>query len=99
MRNLVPFILISLLNTFNSYAKEGDTLIVRSHDLVDMTWNGNYDRKAFFPTKGKTFQKVLMKYTLGCASTGCSDWDCDVNIYLLKDLGYRDSNVKSYETL
>lgn len=99
MRNLVPFILISLLNTFNSYAKEGDTLIVRSHDLVDMTWNGNYDRKAFFPTKGKTFQKVLMKYTLGCASTGCSDWDYDVNIYLLKDLGYRDSNVKSYDTI
>lgn len=85
--------------TVSAKAAPGDTLIVRSHDLVDMTWNGNYDRKAFFPTSGKSYQKVLMKYTLGCASTGCSDWDYDVNIYLLKNLGYKDSNIKSYDTL
>ncbi len=63
-----------------SFAAEGDTTQVRVHDKVHMDWNGNYDAIGQFPTANVSYRKVLMKYTLGCPTTGCSDWDYTTSI-------------------
>lgn len=54
---------------------EGDTIFVRVHDATDMTWHGGYSAWGGFPHEGIEFRKIIMKYTMGCASGGCSDWD------------------------
>ncbi len=80
------------------FGATGDTLVVKVHDHVDMTWNGNYDETGFFPTTGKTWHKVIMQATIGCASGGCSDWDYTVNFLLRDPLGVYDSTIASIDT-
>ncbi|PSR05598.1 MAG: hypothetical protein BRD50_00400 [Bacteroidetes bacterium SW_11_45_7] len=78
---------------------EGDTTIVHAHDDVDMTWHGNYDEWAVFPDSSKSYHKILMYYTMGCSSSGCSDWDYTTKIELLKPTGRIDSNISSVDTV
>ncbi len=68
---------------------------VRSHSRVHMNWNGHYDQKVYFPTAGKTYQRVKMHYTLGCPDKGCSEWDYTVSAYLRQPTGRLDSTLKS----
>jgi len=82
-----------------SFAAPGDTTRIRVHDAVDMVWYENYDRPVVFPTAGTSYSKILMHYTMGCASTGCSDWDYTTKIELLKALGVMDSTVASIDTI
>ncbi len=76
-------------------AGNGDTMTVRSHDRVHMNWNGNYDRKAYFPTQGKSYQRVKMHYTLGCPDKGCSEWDYTAQVFLRQPTGGMDSTLKT----
>jgi len=78
-----------------SLAGNGDTMIVRSHSRVHMNWNGNYDQKVFFPTAGKTYQRVKMHYTLGCPDKGCSEWDYTVLASLRQPTGNMDSTLRT----
>jgi len=93
------YALFSFVLTLSALASPGDTLKVEAHDAVDMTWYQAYNSKAYFPTQGKSFHRVNMNFTLGCASTGCSDWDYTVLIRLLKPTGVMDSNVASIDTI
>lgn len=68
-------------------ANPGDTTTVQAHTAVDMTWFGNYDRQVIFPDGTTNYRKVVMTYTLGCASGGCSDWDYTTQIYLKRETG------------
>ena len=79
-------------------AGNGDTMNVRTHSRVHMNWNGNYDQKVFFPTAGKTYQRVKMHYTLGCPDKGCSEWDYTVLAYLLNPTGVMDSTRRTAPT-
>ncbi|MEI6311093.1 MAG: peptide-N-glycosidase F-related protein [Bacteroidota bacterium] len=98
MRKIIlPFLL--LLCSLSVFANDGDTLHVRVQDHRDMTWYGNYDQMGYFPTTGKTYNQVLMNFTLGCASGGCSDWDYDVHIELMKPTGAYDSNISRIDTI
>ena len=65
------------------WSAPGDTTQIRVHDDVDMTWYVRYREKALFPTQGTDFHRVNMVFTLGCASSGCSDWDYTVLIKVL----------------
>lgn len=96
VKNVLLFFAFSLLLVS---ARAEDTLIVRSHNSVNMVWHENYDRIAYFPTEGKSFRKILMYYTLGCASTGCSHWDYDVLAQLMHNTGRRDSVVQKLDTV
>ena len=78
---------------------KADTLYVSSHTNVDMVWHESYDRMVYFPTEDVQYRKVLMYYTLGCASTGCSDWDYDVLTYLMHRTGDKDSTVSALDTV
>ena len=39
-----------------------DTVSVRSHDHVDMTWYGNYDKIGVFPNGTETYRKIYLHY-------------------------------------
>lgn len=84
-----------MLCSYLANAAEGDTIKVRSHDRVHMNWNGNFDRMAHFPTQGKSFNKVLMNFTLGCPDKGCSEWDYTVQVFYRDHTGNMDSTLKT----
>lgn len=79
-------------------ANPGDTTTVQAHTAVDMTWFGNYDHQAVFPDGTTNYRKVVMTYTLGCASGGCSDWDYTTQIYLRRETG-QYSYFTRYDTV
>lgn len=68
-----------------------DTLTVRSHDHVDLTWYEGYDATVNFPT-GR-YEKILMDFTMGCATGGCSHWDYTVSVFVMTPTGLIDSTV------
>ncbi|MBI3233039.1 MAG: T9SS type A sorting domain-containing protein [Bacteroidetes bacterium] len=98
MKNIYTFIFYFLI-VFSVSAAEGDTTHVRFHNKTNLTSYGNYDFKGAFPTAGKSWNKILMKYTMGCASTGCSGWDYTTHIQYLKPTGVLDSNIAKIDTL
>ena len=81
---------ITLTVTINSFA--GDTTNIQVHDHTDMTWYGNYDEWGVFPDGSETYRKIYLHYTMGCASSGCSDWDYTTKIEILHRTGEIDSN-------
>lgn len=91
--------LLTILSIFACFsvvsANPGDTIKVRTHDEVHMNWFGNFDRKAKFPDATKKFNKILMHYTLGCPSKGCSEWDYTTQVQLRKPTGKFDSTQKT----
>ncbi|MEQ9261811.1 MAG: peptide-N-glycosidase F-related protein [Owenweeksia sp.] len=90
--------LIGLL-ALNAFAAPGDTTSVIAHQKTDMTWYGSYNAWAVFPAPGKTYHKILLKYTMGCATGGCSDWDYTTRIRLMIPSGIMDSTVASIDTI
>ncbi len=80
------------------FASNGDTTYFRFQNKMNMTSYGNYDFKGAFPDGSKTYRQILMKYSLGCASSGCSGWDYTNHIQYLKALGIFDSSVASIDT-
>ncbi len=68
------------------FALDRDTTIIRSHGHVDMLWNEQYTQKALFPDSTLTYRKILLKYSLGCFSSGCSDWDYLTMAYINKKI-------------
>jgi hypothetical protein len=78
-------------------ASPGDTTKVNVHNKTDITWYGNYDAVGVFPDGNTTYRQILLHYTMGCASGGCSDWDYTTKIELMPKVGV-DSNSVSYPT-
>lgn len=87
------------LGLLTTEAAPGDTTWVKAHELVDMTWYRSYRATANFPDASKSYHKILMKFDLGCASTGCSDWDYTTLINLMHPTGTFDSTVARVDTL
>ncbi len=82
---------------FTTQAAPGDTTIVAAQQAMDMTWYGNYDEWAVFPV-GQTYGRVVMEYEMGCASSGCSDWDYTTQIIAQIPTGTFDSTIASIDT-
>lgn len=99
MKATILFFLFIQLIVAAGYAAPGDTTRIQVHNAVDMVWYENYDRPVSFPNTGATYSKILMHYTMGCASTGCSDWDYTTKIELRNPLGYMDSTIASIDTI
>lgn len=90
--------LASLCISF-AFAAEGDTTIVVAHSKTDMTWYQSYKNWAVFPDGNFNAHKILMEYTLGCATGGCSDWDYTTLVNLWHKTGRLDSNIASIDTI
>ena len=70
---------------------DGDTLIVQA-----FTYGSPQNAKFFFPTAGKRFQKVLMRYKLKCnpaQNPACGEWDYTTQTFLYQHTGRMDSTL------
>lgn len=76
----------------------GDTSFVSAHQDVDMTWYEAYRSTAVFPNSYSAHQ-VWLRYELGCATGGCSDWDYTTVVALRVPTGATDSSVASIDTI
>ena len=94
MRQLLLFFLFGLVVS-TSYAQPNDTTTVLSHQETHWDWNGNFWDTTDFSSANKTYRKILMTYTLGCPSGGCSAWDYTTRI-LLRD-SINDTTNIDYE--
>lgn len=90
MRNLILLLTFSGL-FFMASATPGDTVRVRAHNATHMNWYGNFDRRAGFPTGTQTYQKILLRYTMGCPSSGCSEWDYTTRVFVMRPTGQVDT--------
>jgi hypothetical protein len=95
---LLNFLLLSGSLLLGNYllAAEGDTTRYRIHDKTHLKWYGNYDAKGKLPDGSKKYRKILMHYTMGCPTTGCSGWDYTTKIELLRKTGQMDSTLIKY---
>jgi hypothetical protein len=88
------FSFLALIISSSLFASTNDTVKVRVHNAIDMTWYGSYNQVGNFgnPTLSR---KVLMTYTMGCASTGCSGWDYTTQVFLRHRTGTLDTVVQT----
>lgn len=80
-------------------AGPGDTTLVPAHQKVDMTWYEAYRQWAVFPDSSHGYHRIWLRYELGCATGGCSDWDYTTLVSLLRKTGRTDSAVKRIDTV
>jgi hypothetical protein len=93
MRKIILLSII-LASGHGTVSAQNDTTTIRAHDSRDIGWWGAYDDWAVFPSAANSYRKVLMHFTMGCASTGCSDWDYTVQIDLRHRTGALDSTLQ-----
>ena len=92
MRALLTLFLVSSFCI--AIAGPNDTTRVTAMQDVDMTWYGAYEREALLPDGSTSYRQILMHYTMGCASSGCSDWDYTTKIELMDETGIIDSTLR-----
>lgn len=92
-------LLFVLLFSCPLLAEVGDTIKVVAHEATDMVWNQRYDEEVSFNLGDTDIAEAKMNFTLGCASSHCSDWDYTVHVYAgLKD-GTLDSSINVIDTI
>ena len=83
-----------------SKAANGDTTVIVAHSLTNLNSPpSNDDIWVTFPNSGVSYQKIIMKFTLGCGTPNCSGWDYTVNTSLGKKNGALDSAIVAIDTL
>ncbi len=92
-------LLLLIFSSAISLAADGDTTRVLAHQNTDLTWYKSYKDWAVFPASSGNWHEITMRYTMGCASGGCSDWDYSTLVNLLVPTGALDSNVASVDTI
>ena len=97
MRVLALFIIV--ITSTLLVASPGDTAWYRIHDNTQLTWNQRYSAKGLLPDGNTSYHKIIMYYRMGCATSGCSDWDYTTRVNLLHPTGELDSNIASIDTI
>lgn len=59
-----------------------------------MSSYGNHNQKVKMPTADKKFQRIWLKYTLGCLSNGQCEWDYTIKLFVREHTGKNDSTLK-----
>ncbi len=81
-------------------ANTGDTTVIIAHSLTNLNSPpSNDDVWVSIPNTSVSYQKILMKLTLGCGTPNCSGWDYTVNASLGKKSGTLDSTIVAIDTL
>lgn len=93
------WISLGILISLRALGAEGDTTLVQAHQSRDLTWYGSYKDWAVFPDSSHSWHQIVLEYTMGCASGGCSDWDYTTLVDLLVPTGRLDSNISSIDTI
>jgi hypothetical protein len=99
MKKICTLAFIALCQ-LSAFAATGDTTIVVAHNLSNLASPpSNDDEWVVFPNTPANYQKVFMKFTLGCGTPNCSGWDYTVNASLGKKDGTLDSSIVAIDTL
>lgn len=80
-------------------AASGDVTMVNSHNGTQLTWYGGYAEDTEFPDETKEYQQILMDFTLGCSTGGCSHWDYTVQVQVGDFTGEYDTVFAGYDTV
>ncbi len=100
MNKFLLFLAIVGVFTNDISAATGDTTVIVAHTLSNLNSPpSDDDIWVEFPNTATTYQKIIMKFTLGCGTPNCSGWDYTVNASLGKKSGTWDSTVVSIDTL
>lgn len=100
MKNQDLFLcLIFILTASPSFAASGDIVNINAHSGTQLTWYGAYSEETKFPDKSKEYQQILMDFTLGCSTGGCSHWDYTVQVQVGDFTGEYDTLIARYDTL
>lgn len=91
--------LVSLFIFSVAQAGTGDTTWVRVHNGTELTWWGGYDDYGNFPDNGTEYRRILMNYTMGCPTAGCSNWDYTTKITLFIPDGTFDTSIARIDTI
>ncbi len=94
MKKITLFFALASVLVLNAQAP----FTVTSHNAVDMGWYGSYDQWAQFPDGSQTYRKIILHYTMGCATGGCSPWDYTTQIQLRHRTGAMDSTLQQQAT-
>ncbi|PSR02549.1 MAG: hypothetical protein BRD50_07185 [Bacteroidetes bacterium SW_11_45_7] len=70
-----------------------DTMFV--NNAQDTTWqkSGLHRSWAQFPSNTNRYRKILLQYTLGCTSNGCSEWDYTNKVEIVYPTGTIDTTI------
>ena len=94
MKNVFCIFSICLLLFLSNqlFATNGDTSYLKVFNTVSFNHYGNFDRWGIFPPSTKKFQRIMMKYTVGCESNGQCEWDYTNTIYVRNNTHTKDSS-------
>lgn len=95
MRKFLLFVILTLAIHNISLSAASDTLLIRSHDNTHLNWYGNFYTKTKFPSADSSYKQILMKYTIGCPTKGCSEWDYTTKVFARRKTGI-DTVVTNY---
>ncbi|HXH19236.1 MAG TPA: peptide-N-glycosidase F-related protein [Chitinophagales bacterium] len=82
-----------------SFAAEGDTTIIVAHTQANLSSPPSDDDAWVVFPGNKTYQRIILKFTLGCGIPHCSGWDYTVNTLIGKKTGMQDSTISGIDTL
>lgn len=82
------------------FASVGDTTTIAADTVFNLAGPPSNDHIWIqFPNTATTYQKIVMKVTMGCGIPTCSHWDYTVNAQLGKKSGTLDSSIVSIDTV
>jgi len=95
IKKLIIILICLSDNAFLANAQ--DTTHVQSHNATHLNWYGDFITKTKFPSGDTSYKKILLKFTIGCPTNGCSDWDYTVKVYARRPIGVDTANKTIYE--
>jgi hypothetical protein len=94
MKTRILAFFIALVAVSSALAATGDTTKVVVMDKYLWGGNGYQDRRVKCPDASKTYEKIVLRYTLTCPTGGCGEWDYTTGIILRKRTGILDSSLQ-----
>lgn len=91
------FLLIFNFVSLTFINAQGFITHVNAHNQTHLNWYGDFYKRVKFPEESKEFKKIMMKFTIGCPSIGCSDWDYTVKVFARRQIGVDTANKLVYE--
>lgn len=80
-------LLFLTLNLTSAFAATGDTTRITVIEKYLWTAHGHKDTTVLFPDASKTYEKIILRYTLTCPTGGCGEWDYTTGVIVRHHVG------------
>ncbi len=75
MRKLYTLLFVLMVFVSRLYSSPGDTTWITAYDQDFHNWATVNYASVIFPDTANHYEKILMKYVIGCPAAGCDPWD------------------------